>query len=343
MNGRNATLSALLAAAVVLGLAAAVAHATAPGKNGRIAFVRYRLSDNPVWAEIWVINPDGSRERQVSYAPRGYVDLAPDWAPDGSRIVFERCAPNHGRCTIWSVKPDGSGEKMLSPSCRSGSCPDDSEPSYSPDGRELAFVRFGAGKDAIVVADTSLRHPREVFSFGRVPGRPNVDSPAWSPDGKQLAFVVSNENGTSFKPVDGVAIEVVNVDGNGRRRLTPWKLRAGTWDGLDWSPDGGRILFRTKQSTRTDAGGNLYTIRPDGTGVRQLTHFKASDPLPGALRAGSYSPDGSSICFATYHNAAEAGATSSLPDVFVMSADGTNVRPVTRALNWDGDPDWGSS
>jgi len=327
----------------VLGLAAAVAHATAPGKNGRIAFVRYRLSDNPVWAEIWVINPDGSRERQVSYAPRGYVDLAPDWAPDGSRIVFERCAPNHGRCTIWSVKPDGSGEKMLSPSCRSGSCPDDSEPSYSPDGRELAFVRFGAGKDAIVVADTSLRHPREVFSFGRVPGRPNVDSPAWSPDGKQLAFVVSNENGTSFKPVDGVAIEVVNVDGNGRRRLTPWKLRAGTWDGLDWSPDGGRILFRTKQSTRTDAGGNLYTIRPDGTGLRQLTHFKALDPLPGALRVGSYAPDGSSICFATYHNAAEAGATSSLPDVFVMSADGTNVRPVTRALNWDGDPDWGSS
>jgi len=343
VNGRNATLSALLAAAVVLGLAAAVAHATAPGKNGRIAFVRYRLSDNPVWAEIWVINPDGSRERQVSYAPRGYVDLAPDWAPDGSRIVFERCAPNHGRCTIWSVKPDGSGEKMLSPSCRSGSCPDDSEPSYSPDGRELAFVRFGAGKDAIVVADTSLRHPREVFSFGRVPGRPNVDSPAWSPDGKQLAFVVSNENGTSFKPVDGVAIEVVNVDGNGRRRLTPWKLRAGTWDGLDWSPDGGRILFRTKQSTRTDAGGNLYTIRLDGTGLRQLTHFKALDPLPGALRVGSYAPDGSSICFATYHNAAEAGATSSLPDVFVMSADGTNVRPVTRALNWDGDPDWGSS
>ena len=343
MNGRNATLSALLAAAVVLGLAAAVAHATAPGKNGRITFVRYRLSDKPEWAEIWVIDPDGTGERKVSHAPRGYVDLAPDWAPDGSRVVFQRCGPNFGRCTIWSVEPDGSGEKMLSPSCQSGSCPDDTSPSYSPDGRELAFVRFGAGKDAIVVADTSLRHPREVFSFGRVPGRPNVDSPAWSPDGKQLAFVVSNENGTSFKPVDGVAIEVVNVDGNGRRRLTPWKLRAGTWDGLDWSPDGGRILFRTKQSTRTDAGGNLYTIRPDGTGLRQLTHFKALDPLPGALRVGSYAPDGSSICFATYHNAAEAGATSSLPDVFVMSADGTNVRPVTRALNWDGDPDWGSS
>jgi TolB protein len=242
------------------------------------------------------------------------------------------------------VKADGSGEKMLSPSCRPGFCPDDTSPSYSPDGSELAFVRFGAGKDAVVVADTSLRHPREVFSFGRAPGRPSVDAPAWSPEGKQLAFVVSNENGTRFKPVNGVAIDIVNVDGSGLRRLTPWKLRAGSGagDGPDWSPDGSGILFRTKPSTRTDSGGNLYTIRPDGTGLRQLTHFNALDPQPGALRVGSYAPDGSSICFATYHNAVEPGPAATLPDVFVMSADGTNIRPVTRALNWDGDPEWGS-
>jgi Tol biopolymer transport system component len=309
------------------------------------AFVRFRLSDQPLWAEIWVINPDGSGERKVSNAPRGYFDLVPDWAPDGSRIAFQRCAPNHGRCTIWSVKPDGSGEKMLSPACRPGSCPDDTSPSYSPDGRELAFVRFGAGKDAIVVADTSLQHPREAFSFGRVPGRPSVDAPAWSTDGKQLAFVVSNENGTRFKPVNGVAIDIVNVDGNGLRRLTSWTLRAGSGagDGPDWSPDGGRILFRTKPSKRTDAGGNLYTIRPDGTGLRQLTHFDALDPQTGSLRVGSYAPVGSSICFATYHNAVEPGPAATLPDVFVMSADGTNTRPVTRAPNWDGDPDWGPS
>jgi hypothetical protein len=30
-----------------------------------------------------------------------------------------------------------------------------------------------------------------------------------------------------------------------------------------------------------------------------------------------------------------------LPDVFVMSADGTDIRPVTRSCNWDGSPDWG--
>jgi hypothetical protein len=82
--------------------------------------------------------------------------------------------------------------------------------------------------------------------------------------------------------------------------------------------------------------GNLYTVRPDGTRLRQLTHFASSVRV---LQTGSYSPDVASIIFAT-----TAGATRGLgllPDVFVMRADGTDIRPVTRSRNWDGSPDWG--
>ena len=60
MNARTARLWAVLAVASTLGLTSALAHATAPGKNGRIAFERYRRSDKPLWSEIWVINPDGT-------------------------------------------------------------------------------------------------------------------------------------------------------------------------------------------------------------------------------------------------------------------------------------------
>ena len=48
----------------------------------------------------------------------------------------------------------------------------------------------------------------------------------------------------------------------------------------------------------------------------------------------SYSPDGKWIVYGT--NGVEANA-----DVFVMRADGTDSRPVTRSKLWDSAPDWG--
>jgi len=324
------------------------AQATPPGRNGVIAFERYHYSDDPLWAEIWVVNPDGTGERRVSHAPRGLLDRAPDWSPDGSRIVFRRCSSDYDTCSIWSVGANGSGEKRLTPSCGRGarpgtaSCPWDDSPAYSPDGRQIAFVRDADPKGSgLMVADSGLRHTRRVFSFGSRAGTPGIAGPAWSPDGKRLAFVVHNDNGRRFKPVNGLAVFVVHVDGAGLHRVTPWKLRAGGGpEGLDWSPDGSRILFRS-QPSEIDSGGNIYTVLVNGRGLRQLTHFDESATDPGALRVGSYSPDGGSILFATYRGAYEAPPDNNLPDLFVMSADGTDMRPITRSKEWDGDPDWG--
>jgi Tol biopolymer transport system component len=53
---------------------------------------------------------------------------------------------------------------------------------------------------------------------------------------------------------------------------------------------------------------------------------------------GSYSPDGRFIVFATSHGA----LGGSVPDVFVMNADGTHVRPLTRTPNFESEADWGT-
>ena len=312
MNRRKALLI-MGVTAVCAGFVATLSHATAPGTNGRIAFQRYRLHDAPYQAEIFTVNSDGSGERKVTRVARGLHDDFPDWAPDGSRIVFQRCGGP--RCQIWSVLPDGRGLKRLSPSCphRPGrlKCADNSEPVYSPDGRHIAF----SADEVLMVADANLRHAHPV-------GR--GFEPGWSPDGKRLAFV--------WKPGNRSAVFVENVDGTGRHRITPFRLRAG--DHPDWSPDGTRILFSTARHGR----GNLFTVRPEGTGLRQLTHFRGLTNVEN----GSFSPDGESIVFATVVGAVNPpGAT--LDDVFVMSADGTDIRPVTRARNWDGSPDWGPS
>ena len=329
MNRRKAFISIALVAACA-GSATALSHATAPARNGRIAFQRYRLIDKPLWPEIFVANVDGTDVRKVTHAPRGSQDGDPDWAPDGSRIAFERCSAT-GPCAILSVRPSGGAPRRLSPFCPRGSkppkCVADESPAYSPDGRHIAYFRFRSGTSlGLMVGDTRLRHVRRI-GLGTEPG--------WSPDGKRLVFVRINDPGTGRKPVNGRALFLVNADGRGLHRLTPWRLHAG--DDPDWSPDGTRILFRSVLDPDPDFRGNLFTIRPDGTGLRQLTHFHGE----AKVLNGSYSPDGESIVFSTAVGAANPTGAD-LPDVFVMGADGADIRPVTRARNWDGSPDWGT-
>ncbi len=346
MHRRRTLIAALALSAACLGLQATGAQGTAPGRDGRIAYYRYRLQNDPLWSEIYVTNVDGSGAHKVSHAPDGFQDEAPDWAPDGSRIAFQRCPPGNGRCTVWTTKPDGSGETQLTPPCPPGksvpACPDDTSPAFSPNGREIAVSRYGLPPlRGLVVADTNLRHPRLVYGFHGAAGAPDISSPTWAPNGRRLAFIVYNDNGRRWKPVNGWAIFVVGVDGSGLHRITSWRVSPPGTEAtgkIDWSPDGARILFRS--GTGSDAGrgeGNLFTVEPDGTGLRRLTNF---GQFGGVLRAGSYSPDGQSILFAT-----DLGASAparDLPDVFVMRADGTDIRPVTRAPNWDADPDWGT-
>ena len=89
-----------------------------------------------------------------------------------------------------------------------------------------------------------------------------------------------------------------------------------------------RILFRSP--TDEFAGSNLYTVRPDGTGLKQLTHF----PPATEVLSASYSPDGKWIVLS------KTGRTG-LPDLFAVGPDGTGLRQITRTSAWDSAPDWG--
>lgn len=342
MNRRNIVLAAAVAALASIGIFAALAYATPPGDNGLIAYSRYRFIDNPLRMEIWVSKPDGSGRRRITNVGPNYVDHDPAWAPDGSRILFTRCAPHDGRCTIWSVNADGSQAHMVSRACNqkvSAACPDDSSPTYSPDGRFVAFSRYPAPR--IAIADSNLRVVRRLFPFGRKADVPDTGPFAWSPNGKRLAFAVNNDNGKRFKPVNGRAIFIIDVDGSGLHRLTPWSVHAGSgddFDRIDWSPNGTHILFHSVTSVHDSAipaDGDLYTIRTDGTDLRRLTHL----PIGTGVQLGSYSPDGSSIVFTTSAGATPGGGP--WPDVFVIKADGTRLTQVSTTRNWEGTPDWG--
>jgi Tol biopolymer transport system component len=84
-------------------------------------------------------------------------------------------------------------------------------------------------------------------------------------------------------------------------------------------------------------GTNLYTVAVDGSRLRQLTNVGPDHYVLG----GSFSPDGSSIVFATDSGGTANPLGKTFADVFTMRLDGTGLAPVTRTANLDGWPTWG--
>jgi Tol biopolymer transport system component len=331
--GDKATCLASLALAACL-VAPSGAGATFPGHNGRIAFKRFSDRSQTTSA-IFSMTARGQGERQLTHPPKGIRDDQPDWSPDGTRLTFERCGSD--LCEVWTVAADGTGETRIGPDCLTGGSPAGCEsrvhPAFSPQGliafgRGYGDIRRGAPQHAdLDVVDPAGGALRTVLAAA--PFSVRDASFAWSPDGRRIAAEL--DNSSSGRPRDGIAVSVVGADGQGSpRRLTPYELRGG--DGPDWSPDGRRILLRSHADRVGPGGSQLYTVRPDGTGLRALTHFAKRR----TVLSSSFSPDGRWITVAL-------DGRAGLPDIYIMHADGTHLRQLTRTSAWDSAPDWGPS
>ncbi len=324
---------------------AAVALATTPGSNGQIAFRRY-LNATHSQTGLFTMNADGSNVRQIVSSPPRRNDDQPDWAPDGKLIVFSR-NPAVGPHWVDVVNADGTGGHSLTPRCQKKptlkrvppGCEDAGEPSFTPDGGHVTFVR-ATGRvrrfkkfdydqvehAAVAIIAVDGTGERELLRLPRYAG--DIHYPQMSPDGRQIVF--GRFNSPLSRPRLSRALFVINADGSDVHRVTPWQLAAG--DGPDWAPDGSRILFRSKVEV-DDERSQYYTVRPDGTGLTQISHFPFTKRR---LFSATFSPDGQQIVFAK----ADAKGRG---DVWIMNADGGNPHPVFTAAPWDSAPDWGAA
>jgi Tol biopolymer transport system component len=245
------------------------ASATFPGKNGRIAFATDTGSSPQV---IKTVKRDGTNVRRVV----GHA-TDPNWAPDGSKIVFER--DTKGGCSIQISNPNGSGIVDLTAGL--GGCAQD--PSFAPNGRRIFFT---CNNRAIWRMDLS-GGARKRLRVMPAPLELDGGDPNVAPDGRSIAFVATRGDGLR-------ALFAVNAHGRHFRRLTSFGLQAGSR--IDWSPSGGQIVFTEYKG---GGPGNVAIIRPDGSSLVQITHYDGNLGVGGAV----YSPDGRWILFRRQNDA----------------------------------------
>lgn len=233
-----------------------------------------------------------------------------------TQVAFVRFAPKAGRLRILTGALDGGPRRTLRVPIS-----DVQGPSWSPDGRRIAFIGGNGVRESGVVANdvdlyVSRRDGRRVRRITRDALR--EAAPAWSPDGKTLVFVRYGSRGNRS------TLRLVGADGSNPRQLTSGNVDLQP----SWSPDGRRIVFVRISATYES---RIWAVRPDGTGLRRILPEIAGATQP------VWAPDGSRLLLTDGQA------------LFTVRPDGSGRREVTRLTSdarggrVDPQPDWSRS
>ena len=232
--------------------------------------IRYKLFDVVKGADqggnSQAVAPDDVRLAAHRIADAIYEKLTGERGVFSTRMAYVTKAGSRYTLRITDADGEGGQIALASP------MPIIS-PSWSPDGRELAYVSFETSKAVVWVQELATGKRRQVANF-----RGSNSAPAFSPDGSQLAVTLSREGGSQ--------LFLMNRDGSNVRRLTQ-TFAIDTEP--DFSPDGKSIYFVS------DRGGGPQVYRmPAGGGAAERVTFLGNYNI-----SPNISPDGRSMAFIT--------------------------------------------
>lgn len=275
------------------------AHATFPGKNGRIAFI--------LGPDVYSMNPDGSGVRQLTnLGERGAFWQS--WSPDGKQIVFNIFSPpffNAGE--IWLMNADGSNQHLVLKEENFN----EERPSFTPDGQSLLFDRCNLQIEECAIYRVGA-DGRGLTALTKYELGISDLSPVLSPDGQTLVFAGIAHDGIF------AALYVRTTGSSSLRQITPAEQEDHV---PDWSPDGTKIAFSSHCCNPQNQ--EIWTVNPDGSGLHRLTN-NGKEYFAGPHDFGpSWSPQGDAIVFE--RDAPDFSSSA----IFVIKADGSEI---TKAI-----------
>jgi Tol biopolymer transport system component len=214
----------------------------------------------------------------------GGVKVAPRISPDGERVAYAWAGSSDENWDVY-VKAVGSRTKPLR---ITESADADGAPAWSPDGRQIAFIRISElFRLAIYVVPSLGGQERKLADlpglvFANAYFVPRL---CWSPDGQWLAF--------AEKPPDDSPARIMRMSLATLERQALTSPPAGTLGDLvpDISPDG-RLLAFVRTSAQMYGNQDVWVQPLDGGDARRLTSQRYE-----AIGAIAWTADGGAVVF----------------------------------------------
>jgi Tol biopolymer transport system component len=206
--------------------------------------------------------------------------LHPDFSPDGKYLAFNVDDPD-GTRDLWTSSWDGVDPVRLVDCI--APCRDVDSPAWSPDSTSVAFVRIdnvdGHNPGSLLqVVDLKSGDITTVYA---TKGADYLVGPRWSPDGMSMVAGVERfiDDGNDTEEITGKAIVVIHLDRTPAVMdvIRPFEDFASY---PDWHPTKDLILFEQGGHHPLDPADppqNVFTARPDGSDVKQVTRQGLDD------------------------------------------------------------------
>jgi Tol biopolymer transport system component len=306
---------------------------------------------------ICTMSPDGTNITDLTKPDDPNIVLAaydPVWSPDGTKIAFygyPRGAVRGGaNYDVYVMNAEGSGVTNLTTSLADvATWFSQLDPKWSPDGTKIVYdgddglyvmnadgsdqTRVASGQDASWSPDGSriaFEGPGGAIwsvapdgsGLTQLTSGPGFDGfPAYSPDGTKISYY-RGEGGDR-------AIYVMNAGGSDQTRVADFQ--ADTMGRPVWSPDGSMLAFDIYFMDQT---WDIYAVNSDGSGLALLAgdpNRDENDPV--------WAPDGTTIAFQASSVVARDIDNTGTFELYLMSPDGTNQRPLTHDVGTSGGQD----